>query len=359
MTMRGNFVDIVAGARPNFMKAGPIYQAIEKAGHFGCRFVYSGQHTSYVMSDEIYEWVGLPMPEVLLGQNLSPGLDYLGQMMTSYDMSLKYGPHMPLSVIVVGDTDTSLAAAIVAARNKVPIVHVEAGVRSHDKHAPEEQNRIMIDSISDLLLTPFEEATSAMMLQVDGQVKTVGNVMVDSLNKVMSSEKFKAIETDPIDILVTIHRQANVTGTGNLPKILKNLDELSKDWKVKFPVHPRTQAEFNRTHRYRDYMYEPMSYPEFLSQMKNSKAVITDSGGVQAEAAVLGIPCFVLRDSTGWQNLLELGLVSLINLNDMCNVVASSCDNGECHLACSIPGWEDNAADRIAHYVHLLVQSRL
>lgn len=359
MTVKGPFVDIVAGARPNFMKAGPIYQAIMKKGVVKARFVYSGQHTDPIMSADIYRSVGLPShPDVILGTNTTPGFEYLGYMMAAYNAELKYGPHKPLACVVLGDTDTALAVAIVASRNEVAVIHVEAGVRSHDYYSPEELNRIMIDSVSDLLLTPFDEATDEVCHTVRGRTQTVGNVMVDALMRVQGQSSWDELKIPyDFDVLVTIHRQSNVNDKYTLSKIISSLDTLSEKHRLLFPVHPRTRDKLNEMGIHRTYMVPPMEYTLFLKALTKAKAVITDSGGVQAEAAAVGVPCYVLRGTTGWTNLQDLRLVTLVTLDNMCTLVGNACTGGKCKIKCVIPHWDGGAADRIAHCIRNFIQS--
>lgn len=357
--MKGPFVDIVAGARPNFMKAGPIYQELAKEGSkLRARFVYSGQHTGTVMSSDIYRWVGLPShPDVILGSNKNPGFDYLGDMMSAYDSELRLGPYKPLACIVLGDTDTALAAAIASSRNKIPVFHVEAGVRSHDIYAPEELNRTMIDSISDMLFTPFDEATWYIRDKVRGRTTTVGNVMVDALRMVQSNEEFnEVIDQEEFDILVTIHRQNNVDAKDRLREIMAGFDELNKRHRLLFPAHPRTRSQLRQLHVHRPWMVDPLPYAQFLKALMSSKAVITDSGGVQAEAAAVGIPCFVLRETSGWENLIKLGLVTLITLDNMYEIVDEAIRSEVVREDIHIPGWDGNSAKRIAHDIKNYIQ---
>lgn len=311
-------IDLVAGARPNFVKIGPLYKSLKGMGRLTPRFIYTGQHTDRIMSGAIFPLVGLDTVDVSLGSCRDPGLPRFAAMVENYHELLMNGP-TPSVVVAVGDTDSALAACYVAKRHNIPVAHVEAGVRAYD-NSPEETNRRMIDAVSELLLTPMKEARDILVsegCEVE-RLRVVGNLMIDAVSMITHSPGWDGIAYKPTDVLVTIHRPINVDSRNKLKDILEELDRISKSTKLCFPIHPRTMSQIKRQgFPIRDWMVPPLRYDVFLKTLSTAACVITDSGGVQAEAAYFKVPCLLLRKSTGWTNLVELGAVEIVSLRTL------------------------------------------
>jgi UDP-N-acetylglucosamine 2-epimerase (non-hydrolysing) len=305
-------IDLIGGARPNFMKLGPIFKEIKKHD-IQPRFIYTGQHVHSAMASSIWKKVGLPDYDIQLSSNnFNNALDYIGDMTKNYNYVLMQKNNHPDAVLVVGDTDSSLIGAFVAKRNNIPVIHVEAGLKGSIDE-PEQLNRSMIDSIADLMLTPTFEATERLVRKrKSGTIVYVGNVMADSIRLLLNSLQWNEIKTPPSDILVTLHRPYNVDDKSRLSEIINYLDLLSAKYQICFPVHPRTLKRINEfglgEH---DYFEQPMIYDQFIKTLSRSEILITDSGGAQAEAAYLNIPCIGLMHKSGWPNLVDAGAVTL------------------------------------------------
>jgi len=313
-------VDLVAGARPNFMKIAPLYDVLSKSEKFEPRFVYTGQHVEPVMSRTLFRPLGLPPPDVKLGSNKSPGVSYALEMMAGYSNWLASSP--PDLVLVPGDTDSSFASAYAAKSLGFLVVHVEAALRSWED-SKEENNRAMIDGISDLLLIPFDDVAGNVE-HLRGKVVTVGNIMLDAMQMVRCSPWYKRLKVEKSDVLVTMHRPANVDEQWRLSHIIEELDKLAEKSVVRFPVHPRTWHSMQKFQiAWRKYMIKPRPYPRFLKMMENSKVVLTDSGGLQSEAAFFNIPCILVRTTTGWTNLVRAGCVELVEPSIISYAVSS------------------------------------
>lgn len=339
-------IDLVAGARPTFMKIGPLYKALKEMGRLEPRFVYTGQHTDRIMSKDIFSLVGLDVVDVSLGSCRDPGLPRFAAMVENYHDLLKAGP-TPSVVVAVGDTDSALAACYVAKRHHIPVAHVEAGVRAYDD-SPEETNRKMIDAVSELLLTPIMVARNNLVAEgcAVERLRIVGNLMIDGVSMITHSPGWNGIAHEIPDVLVTIHRPINVDSRNKLKDILEELDRISKFAKLCFPVHPRTMSQIRRQgFPIRDWMVPPLRYDVFLKTLSAAACVITDSGGVQAEAAYFKVPCLLLRKSTGWTNLVETGAVEIVSLRTLAWAVENK-------LRDNAPGlfmhdWDGQASYRI------------
>jgi UDP-N-acetylglucosamine 2-epimerase (non-hydrolysing) len=305
-------IDLVGGARPNFMKLGPIYREMKNHKNFEPRFIHTGQHVDNAMTKATWDALGLPEPVMTLAKNdYINQMSFLGTMISQYDLILRKGPK-PEIILVVGDTDSSLAATIVAKRNVIPVVHVEAGLIG-DPDEPEEFNRRMIDSIADLMFTPTMASLENLCKKRSMQkIYRVGNVMADALRILINSKKWDKIEYINCAVLVTLHRPYNVDNPKKLLNILSAFDGIHEKMKICFPVHPRT---VKRIHGFgipwRPYFYDAMPYDKFIKTVANTKIVVTDSGGLQPEAAYLGTPCVALMNQTGWPHLLKSGDVRL------------------------------------------------
>jgi len=349
--------DIIAGARPNFIKAGPIYRAMDRSKEFIPRFINTGQHVIPIMEKKIYKSVGLKDPEVILGENSNPGISYVSEMMYCYDLEIK--KNRPDVTLALGDTDSAFACAYVAKRNNVPVVHVEAGNRSGSSFSPEEMNRKTIDHISDLLCAPMKEAVDNLVSEnVVGKIVNVGNIMIDSLVEICNSRLYENIKPINCDVLVTLHRSENVDNLENLKKIVSLVNLISGKYRVHFPVHPRTMNKLSsRTAGSMNNCFPPLDYPKFLKTLSKCKAVLTDSGGVQAEASYLGIPCIILARNTGWINLLKMGLVRKASIEKALPILDEVINQKK--IMNSIPLWDGKTSERILKSIYDYTNSHI
>lgn len=302
-------VHIVAGARPNFMKIAPLYHAL--AGHPWLKpvVIHTGQHFSANMSDDFFVDLKLPAPDFHLGARGETHARQTAAIMTAYeDLALA---HRPDWVVVVGDVNSTVAAALVAKKLELPVAHLEAGLRNFDRTLPEEINRIVTDSISDLFWTPSPDADDN--LRREGvpaeRIDRVGNIMIDSF--LMLESAIAAVDmprriglSGRPYVVSTLHRPANVDHEAPLREIVDAYVALSAEVDVVFPVHPRTDARLKafdlrrKLERPGIKLLEPLRYMEFMSLVLRASLVVTDSGGVQEETSFLGIPCLTLRPNT-------------------------------------------------------------
>ncbi|MCP4041559.1 MAG: UDP-N-acetylglucosamine 2-epimerase (non-hydrolyzing) [Gammaproteobacteria bacterium] len=300
----------VVGARPNFMKIAPLYEEMLKYEGIDPYIVHTGQHYDRVMSELFFEHLGLPKPHYYLGVGSGGHGEQTGRVMIAFEETLK--EIRPDIVLVVGDVNSTIACGLDAVKMGVKLVHVEAGLRSFDRSMPEEVNRVLTDQISDYLFTTEESA--AENLEKEGvspdRVFFVGNVMIDSLLHHRAKAEQSLILDDLGMVsqgygLVTLHRPANVDDRDIFTGLLNVLCEVSGKLPVLFPVHPRTRnklAEFQLEEKLSQYpnlrLIEPMGYLDFLKCTANARFVLTDSGGIQEETTVLGVPCITARDNT-------------------------------------------------------------
>jgi UDP-N-acetylglucosamine 2-epimerase (non-hydrolysing) len=292
------------------MKVAPIVKAL-RAEHerFAAFLVHTGQHYDDEMSRVFFDQLGIPRPDVDLNVGSGSHARQTGAIMTAFEpVLLEYAPDV---VLVVGDVNSTLACALVAVKLEVPVVHVEAGLRSFDRRMPEEINRVLTDQISDVLFTT--EASAGDNLAREGipseRVHFVGNVMIDTL--ISHRERARALNTPLAQglqgpyALLTLHRPSNVDHPETFDRIATALAEIARDMPLVFPVHPRTRQALAASHRLETLvrsgqlrLLPPLGYLEFLGLLDGARAILTDSGGVQEEAAILGVPCLTLRETT-------------------------------------------------------------
>jgi len=335
----------VVGARPNFMKIAPILEAMKKytqlqpiplnKGGQGVVLVHTGQHYDYEMSGVFFEDLNIPEPDIHLGVGSGSHAVQTAKIMIEFEkVALEYKPDL---VLVVGDVNSTLACALVAAKLYIPVAHVEAGIRSFDKSMPEEINRILTDAVSDYLFVPIEHGCANLRREgiPEEKIFLVGDVMIDTLLKY----KEKAAANPILDelglqkgnyALMTMHRPHNVDIKENLIKILRAIQEIQSKIKIVFPMHPRTRSrieEFQLSEKLSDMnnliIIEPIGYLRFLNLMMNSKFVLTDSGGMQEETTVLNIPCLTLRENTERPETIDGGTNTLVG-NDTQRIIEES-----------------------------------
>lgn len=304
----------VVGARPNFMKAAPVLHALREAGARQT-LVHTGQHYDHNMSDVFFSQLEIPVPDVNLGVGSGSHARQTADIMTGFEaVVLDYKPDI---VLVYGDVNSTVAAALVCAKLRIRIGHVEAGLRSFDWTMPEEINRVVTDRIADLLFTPSEDGD--VNLRHEGvpseRIHCVGNVMIDSLIRLLPVAESLPLNGFPERYaLVTLHRPSNVDDSSTLKAILQSLLEINESLPVVFPVHPRTRqriAEFGfkagSLH-----LADPLPYLEFLALQRRAAVVITDSGGIQEETTYLGVPCLTLRNNTERPVTVSMGTNTII-----------------------------------------------
>ena len=297
----------VVGARPNFMKVAPVIRAARLRPALEQVLVHTGQHYDHAMSDAFFRDLDLPPPDVNLGVGSGTHAAQTGKIMVEFEPVLDQ--HRPDWVLVYGDVNSTIACALVAAKKGIRIAHVEAGLRSRDRGMPEELNRILTDQLADLCLTPSRDGDENLRAEgiEERRIVLVGNVMVDTLlhlreraRDTRSPERFGV--SGQRYAFVTLHRPSNVDSRETLAELLAALEQLAETMPVIFPIHPRTRARISEfglapvVSRVR--LVDPLGYLETVSLVENSTLVLTDSGGLQEETTVLGIPCITARPNT-------------------------------------------------------------
>src|SRR5438876_1867699 len=290
----------VVGARPNFMKIAPIVEEMKEVRDLTSILLHTGQHYDDGMSDVFFRDLGMPIPDVYLDVGSGTHAEQTARIMVEFE-KVCFREKRDL-VVVVGDVNSTMACAIVAAKLLIPVAHVEAGLRSCDRTMPEEINRLVTDAVAELLFTTSRDADENLKREgVDpSKIHFAGNVMIDTLLKHRRKADAVQIEKPAKYALVTLHRPSNVDDPNVLGPILEALNQISKSIPVLFPIHPRTAK------RVQDFgfamngiqMMEPLGYLEFLNLESTATVVLTDSGGLQEETTILGVPCLTLRNNT-------------------------------------------------------------
>ncbi|HET7756287.1 MAG TPA: UDP-N-acetylglucosamine 2-epimerase (non-hydrolyzing) [Steroidobacteraceae bacterium] len=308
--MKPRAVHLIAAARPNFMKVAPLYHALEREHWCRVGIVHTGQHYDANMSEAFFRDLALPEPAHHLGVGSGSHAEQTGRTMIAYEAVCS--AERPDAIVVVGDVNATAACALVGAKLRIPVVHLEAGLRSRDRRMPEEINRLVTDAIADLLWTPSKDADENLIREgvPPEKIDCVGNIMLDSFE--MLRGKIEAADTRarlrlegaPYAV-VTLHRPSNVDERAPLTELTQALVALSRELAVAFAVHPRTRKRLEEfgllsllTQAAAIRLTEPLSYVEFMSLVVRSSIAITDSGGVQEETTYLGIPCVTLRENT-------------------------------------------------------------
>jgi UDP-N-acetylglucosamine 2-epimerase (non-hydrolysing) len=399
----------VVGARPNFMKAAPVLRALAASPHSTLRqtLVHTGQHYDAAMSSVFFQQLEMPAPDLNLGVGSGSHASQTAEIMRRFEPVVN--ERKPDLVLVYGDVNSTLAAALVCSQLALPVAHVEAGLRSRDRSMPEEINRLLTDQISDFLFTPSSDADQNLLREgVDAaRIHFVGNVMIDTLVRLLpQARRQSALEFPAPYILVTLHRPSNVDDLPWLRELIIILTQLSHDLTVVFPVHPRTRQQLQKigiphpgtdeigssetgtdqtgtdptggseTGRDDPAMADPdknhsraitsaasnlrllgpQPYLEFLALQSNAALVITDSGGVQEETTFLGVPCLTVRENTERPITVTLGTNQLVgrNLDSLRNAVRKIIAEGKGSAAHPhpraerVPLWDGHAAERIA-----------
>jgi UDP-N-acetylglucosamine 2-epimerase (non-hydrolysing) len=350
----------IVGARPNYMKVAPVYAALERRGLVRQRLIHTGQHYDAAVNDVFFAELPLPRPHVQLevrsgmhGEQTARALDGLERVFV--DMR-------PDLVLVPGDVNSTVAAALAAVKLHIPVCHLEAGLRSFDWGMPEEHNRRVADHLSSLLLTHSEDADRNLANEgiEPGRVAFVGNTMIDTLlANVGAARELATCAEHGVDrgeyVLVTLHRPSLVDDPDLLIRTMRALDAVARELPVVFPVHPRTRnrlATLGLADRTRVRLAEPLSYRPFLSLQADAAAVVTDSGGVQEETTALGVPCYTLRDNTERPVTLTHGTNVLLGLEPerLEDIPALLHSDGR-RNGLRPPLWDGGAGDRAARAI--------
>ena len=354
---------VVAGARPNFMKIAPILRALRAAGHEGI-LVHTGQHYDAAMSGTFFDELGIPAPNYHLGVGTGTHAVQTARIMEAFEPVLL--DTRPDWVLVVGDVNSTMAAALVAVKLKeqtgVRICHVEAGLRSNDWRMPEEVNRVVTDRLSDLLLTPSEDAAENLVAEGIplSRVQFVGNVMIDTLFvQLEAARATKTLNTLGITrreyVAATLHRPSNVDDPQALGNVLSALGQVAATTPVILPLHPRTRKnvdQFGLASLLTPLrVLEPLGYTEMLALTDGAQCVLTDSGGIQEETTALGVPCVTLREQTERPVTITHGTNRLAPWPLTSNGIFDAYRDAIADAARGTPrqpaGWDGHAAERI------------
>lgn len=351
----------VVGARPNFMKAAPVVAALRRYDTVSQLLVHTGQHYDANMSGIFFDQLGLPQPDVDLGVGSASHAIQTAEIMIRLEQVLV--EQRPDIVLVYGDVNSTLAAALVSVKLSIPVGHVEAGLRSFDRRMPEEINRLLTDQIADLLFTPSADGDQNLRCEgvAPDRVYLVGNVMIDSLVRLLPNAEARwddlctRLKLQDYG-LVTLHRPSNVDDPSKLTQILNALADISEGLPLVFPMHPRTRrrmADFGLEGLSKSLgLIEPLSYLDFLTLQRRATVIITDSGGIQEESTFLGVPCLTLRENTERPITVSLGTNTLVS-QDMTQLKCQVRQilRGEAKSGKIPPLWDGMAGERIAAIV--------
>lgn len=318
----------IVGARPQFIKAAMLNRAIRARKDMSEVLVHTGQHHDAQMSDVFFEQLDIHRPHHSLGVAGGTHGDMTGRMMIALDPVLQ--AEKPDLVLVYGDTNSTLAAAVCASKFGIPLAHVEAGLRSFNRAMPEEINRILTDHLAKYLLCPTQTAIDNLQREgIVSNVSNVGDIMYDAAlhygsspaNASLLSPELRVVQSTKAYVLATIHRQENTDDAQRLGRIVDGILDLADAHPVVLPLHPRThsklgEAALKRLHDHKQvYVVGPLGYLEMLQLERNAQLILTDSGGVQKEAFFFKVPCATLRDQTEWTELVEHGWNTLIDVS--------------------------------------------
>jgi len=377
-------IHLVCAARPNFMKIAPLYHALKKEEWAKPFIVHTGQHYDINMSDVFFQDFNLPEPHIHLGVGSGTHAEQTGKVMIAYEKVLM--EHQPDLVIVVGDVNSTMACTIAAVKvsydsirnskftiensggHRPIVAHLEAGLRSFDRSMPEEINRIVTDSLADILWTPSKDANENLInegIQPD-KIQLVGNIMIDSLemlrNKIETQEAYRNFDLKPKGYgLVTLHRPSNVDDPESLSRLCNVLVQIAEDIPLVFPIHPRTRKNLEQNHllpiahnNKKLLLPDPINYIHFMNLMFNCRFVITDSGGIQEETTYFGIPCLTVRPNTERPITITHGTNQLCEVKDL-ESKAEAILSGYVPQGKKIQYWDGSTAKRIVKHLKSII----
>ena len=371
MIPSANTILLVTGTRPNFIKVAPLLRALAGNPGIRCLLVHSGQHYDANLFDIFIKELGIPAPDYLLDPGSGAASERFGQILVQFEEIIK--ETRPDMVFVVGDVDTTLAAALVSRKAGIRLAHLEAGLRSGDRRMPEEINRIMTDSIADHLLSTGKLATDNLLAEGHpvGKTVTVGNIMIVTLWQMQGAIQRSTI-LDRLGLkpgayaLLTMHRPGNVDSPSTLKEILEATAEIAAQMPLVFPIHPRTRKnlkEFGLWDALQRQpgiiLQEPLGYLDFGKLVSSACFVLTDSGGIQEETTVYGIPCITLRDTTERPETVSLG-TSMLAGSDSKRILELSAQalSGNWPKGHIPPLWDGKTAERIVEWLEAITPPR-
>lgn len=355
---------LVASARPNFMKISPLLEEIfQNHEEITSKLVHTGQHYDYEMSKIFFDELKIPEPDFHLGVGSGTHAEQTAKVMTEFEKVIQQ--EQPDWVVVVGDVNPTMGCTVVANKMGVRVAHVEAGLRSYDRNMPEEINRVLTDSIADLLLTPSINGNMNLIKEgiPETKIRFVGNVMIDTLFNMLERSGESSILNDiglkvKGYILVTLHRPSNVDQKQTFSDFIEILKKTSEDIPIVWPVHPRSRKRAEQFNLWKDlenlknlWLLDPIGYLDNIQLMNNARLVLTDSGGIQEETTALGVPCLTARDNTERPITTIEGTNTLVGTNK--NKILSQIEK---HLQNDVAGenylnkpiyWDGNTASRI------------
>jgi UDP-N-acetylglucosamine 2-epimerase (non-hydrolysing) len=357
------WVDVVAGARPNFMKVAPILREIGRAGGpLAARLVHTGQHYDAEMSEVFFAQLGIARPDRSLEVGSGSHGAQTAKIIAAFEEHLLTAEPRSAGVIVVGDVNSTMAAALAAVKLGVPVAHVEAGLRSFDRGMPEEINRVVTDAVADLLLVSEPAGQENLRREgvAEAKIVYVGNVMIDSLVRELEAARAlrfpESMGLAPSGYcLVTLHRPSNVDDPARLSRVIALLEWIAARTPVVWPVHPRTRARLEQsglaarlTGRDGLVCLEPVGYRESIALMAGCRFVLTDSGGIQEETSYLGVPCLTLRPNTERPVTVSLGTNTVVGEDpEAARPLVEDILDGRYKTGGPIPGWDGTAAERV------------
>ena len=350
-------IHLIAAARPNFMKVAPLYHALKNEDWCDASIVHTGQHYDVNMSDVFFEQLALPDPAFHLGVGSGTHAEQTGGVMIAYEKVCV--EQRPDWIVVVGDVNSTAACAMVGAKLWIPVVHLEAGLRSGDRSMPEEINRLVTDAIADVLWTPSADADQNLVNEgvPREKIDLIGNIMIDSFE--MLRDRIEASTArDDLGLeqsgyaLVTLHRPSNVDAQETLGPIVDELVSISARMRTVFVAHPRTIKSLKNhglydrlTQQAGMTLLEPLPYVDFMNVVTGARLVVTDSGGLQEETTYLGIPCLTMRENTERPITITQGTSRLVRADNLAGHVEMIL-NGEWQKGSCPPLWDGNTADR-------------
>ena len=363
-------IHLIVGARPNYIKANPVYQALDARNTFNLKLINTGQHYDHNMSTLFFDELGMKSPDVNLEVGSGRHGEQTAKIMERFEKVLF--DDRPDLVIVFGDVNSTIACALAAVKLHIPVAHVEAGLRSFDRTMPEEVNRILTDQIADMLFITSPEAETNLNNEgvSSDKIHFVGNSMIDSLvafQRHFDTSTIKdTLGLDRPYALMTFHRPSNVDDNDNLKQLVFSLENVSEKLDCVFPIHPRTrnkldsfgflkQLETNP----RFHLLDPIGYIDFMRLQKDAAVILTDSGGVQEESTYFGVPCLTVRDNTERPVTITQGTNKLIGTNytnipgEVDQVMLSSGKNTLCPEL-----WDGKAAERLAEIIQSKVLNK-